>query len=131
MMPAGRRSNISVMARSICSTGTVSVPNVSTVTRHRPRDADGVRQVDLAAFGQAGGDDVLGHPARRVRRRAVDLGRILAGEGAAAVACHAAVGVDDDLAAGQAGVAEWTADHEATGRVDEVLGLFVEQVSAR
>ena len=30
----------------------------------------------------------------------------------------AAVGVDDDLAPGQAGVAVRTADHEAAGRVD-------------
>ena len=66
---------------------------------HRPRHADGVGELDLAARGQAGRDDILGHPARRVRRRAVDLGRVLAAEGAAAVAGHTAVGVDDDLAA--------------------------------
>ena len=44
----------------------------------RPGDADGVGDLDLEAVGEAGGDDVLGHPAGRVRRRAVDLGRILA-----------------------------------------------------
>ncbi|HVP90663.1 MAG TPA: hypothetical protein VMS75_05535 [Terriglobales bacterium] len=33
----------------------------------------------------------------------------------------AAVGVDDDLAAGQAGVADRAADLEPAGRVDEVL----------
>ena len=35
------------------------------------------------------------------------------------MAGHAAVGVDDDLAAGQAGVADRAADDEAAGRVDE------------
>ena len=35
------------------------------------------------------------------------------------MAGHAAVGVDDDLAAGQAGVAHRAADHEPAGRVDQ------------
>ena len=82
-------------------------------------DADRVGDLDLAALGEAGGDDVLGDVAGRVGGRAVDLGRVLAGEGAAAVAGHAAVGVDDDLAAGEAGVADRAADHELAGRVDE------------
>src|SRR6478735_9417660 len=67
--------------------------------------ADGVRDLRLAAAGQSGGHDVLGDPAHRVGGRAVDLRRVLAGERAAAVAGHAAVGVDDDLAAGEPGVA--------------------------
>ena len=86
---------------------------------HRVGDADGVGDLDLAALGQAGRDHVLGHPADRVGGRAVDLGRVLAGEGAAAVAGHAAVGVDDDLAARQAGVGVGAAQLEAAGRVDE------------
>ena len=44
------------------------------------------------------------------------------------MAAHAAVGVDDDLAAGEAAVALGPADHEAAGGVDEVLGLLVEQL---
>ena len=43
----------------------------------------------------------------------------LPGEGAATVAGPAAVGVDDDLAAGQAGVTHWPADDELAGRVDQ------------
>jgi len=43
----------------------------------------------------------------------------LPGEGTAAVTGHAPVGVDDDLAAGEAGVADRAADHELAGRVDE------------
>ena len=66
-------------------------------------DADSVGELHFAAVGQAGGHDVLGDVARHVGGGAVDLGRIFAAEGAAAVAAHAAVGVDDDLAAGQAG----------------------------
>ena len=95
-----------------------SVPKVSTVHRDRVRDADRVGDLHLAAVGEPGGDDVLRHVARRVGGRAVDLRRILARERAAAVAGRAAVGVDDDLAAGEAGVAHRAADHELAGRVD-------------
>ena len=87
--------------------------------RHRMRDADRVGDLDLAALGQAGGDDVLGDVARRVRRGAVDLRRVLAAEGAAAVAGHAAVGVDDDLAAREAGVADRAADDEPPRRIHQ------------
>ena len=60
--------------------------------------------------------------------RAIDLGRIFAAERAAAVAAHAAVGVDDDLAAGEAGVAHRSADHEASRGIDVVLGVGIEQI---
>ena len=85
----------------------------------RLRDADGVRDLHLAARGEPGGDDVLRDVARVVAGRAIDLRRVLAAEGAAAVTAHAAVGVDDDLAAGEARVAVRAADDEAPRRVDE------------
>src|SRR5690606_16535012 len=85
--------------------------------RGRLGDADGVAHLHLAAVGQAGGDHVLGDVARGVGGGTVDLGRVLAGERAATVAGPAAVGVDDDLAAGQAAVAHRAADHELAGRV--------------
>src|SRR5699024_12767323 len=63
-------------------------------------------------------DDILRHIARRIGCGAVHLGRILAGKCATAVACHAAVGVDDDLAPGQAGITQWTAGDELAGGID-------------
>jgi hypothetical protein len=42
------------------------------------------------------------------------------------VAGKAAVGVDDDLATGQAAVADRTADHEAPGRIDVVARAPIE-----
>ena len=104
-------------------TSSCSVPKHSTMDRERPRDADRIRDLDLAAVGETGGDDVLRDVARGVRGRAVDLRRILARERTATVRRSAPVGVDDDLAAGQAGVAHRAADHELAGRidVDEVL----------
>ena len=50
---------------------------------------------------QPGLDQRLGDPARRVRRRAVHLGEVLAREGATSVRAPAAVRVDDDLPSGQ------------------------------
>ena len=86
---------------------------------HRLRDADRVRELHLALLRETGGHDVLRDVARRVRRRAVDLRRILARERAAPVRRRAAVRVDDDLAAREAGVAVRPADLEAAGRVDQ------------
>jgi hypothetical protein len=80
--------------------------------------ADRVAELHLADLGQPGRDDVLGDVAGHVRGGAVDLCRVLAGERAAAVPAATAVGVDDDLAAGQAAVAVRAADLEAAGRVD-------------
>src|SRR5439155_5660763 len=54
--------------------------------------------------------------------------RILTRERATAMAGHTTIGVDDDFATRQTGVAERPTDHEASGRIDEVLGLIVEQV---
>src|SRR5258706_3972091 len=53
--------------------------------RHRMRDADRVRDLDLATLGEARCDDVLRDVACGIRGRAIDLRRILAGERAAAV----------------------------------------------
>ena len=91
-------------------------------------DADGVGELEFAAIGEAGRNDVLGHVAGHVGCAAVDLGWVFAAEGAAAVTAHAAVGVDDNLAPGEAAVAVRSADHEASGRVDVVLDLALDEV---
>ncbi|BAS71861.1 Os01g0323775, partial [Oryza sativa Japonica Group] len=89
-------------------------------------DADGVRHLHDAAAGEAAGDDALGGLPGDVGAAPVDLGRVLAGEGAAAVRAPSAVGVDDDLAAGEAGVAVGPADDEAARGVEVEDGLLVE-----
>jgi hypothetical protein len=61
--------------------------------------------LDEAPPADAGLDQGLGDPSGGVGGRPVDLGVVLAGECAATVSAPAAVGVDDDLAAGQAGIA--------------------------
>ncbi len=103
-MPAGRRSKTSWMASAMRSSGTGSGPEGLDVQAHGASAADGVGHLNLATLASAGGDDVLGDPAHGVGGGAVHLRGVLAGESTAAVTGHAAVGVDDDLAAGQAGI---------------------------
>src|SRR6185503_20151400 len=72
---------------------------------HRLRHADGVGQLHFAAARQLRGDDVLRDPARGIARGAIDLGRVLSAERAAAVTPHTAVAVYDDLATRESRVA--------------------------
>src|SRR4029079_5249351 len=91
--------------------------------RHRMRDADRVGDLHLAPVRETRGAEVLRDVARGVRGRAVDLRRVTAREGTAAVGCGAAVRVDDDLPSREAGVAHRAADYELARRVavEEVL----------
>jgi hypothetical protein len=98
------------------------------VERQRLGNSDRVAELDGAALGDARRDDILGEVARDVSRRTVDFGRVLARKGAAAVRAGAAIGVDDDLAAGEAGVAVGPADLEIARRIDEDP-LFARQPS--
>src|SRR5690606_3427375 len=80
--------------------------------RGRLGHADGVGNLHFALVGQAGGNHVLGDVTGSISGRTINLGRVLAGERATTVTGHAAVGVDDDLATGQAAIAHRAADHE-------------------
>ena len=126
MLADAARRQVHHLAQRLLELGLVDLAGAVQVDIDRQRlgDADGVGELDRAAVGEAGRDDVLGEIARRIGGRAVDLGRVLAGEGAAAVRGRAAIGVDDDLAAGQAGVAVRAADDELAGRVDVPDGVL-------
>ena len=123
MIAPGRRSKCSSTRRSISRERDRLGAEAVDEQAHRMGHADRVGNLDLAAVGEPGGDDVLRHVAGGIGGRAVDLRRILAGEGAAAVRRGAAVGVDDDLPPGQPGVPHRPADDELAGRVEveEVL----------
>ena len=92
---------------------------------------DRIGELNLAACGKAGCDDILRHIAAHVGCGTVNLGRILSGEGTASVASHSSVRVDNDLAAGEAGVALGAADDEAAGRVDQEFGLLGEHLGGK
>ncbi|RMU44311.1 hypothetical protein ALP28_05422 [Pseudomonas savastanoi pv. nerii] len=96
--------------------------------RRRLCHADSVGHLNFATLGQTGSHDILGHVTTGVSSRTVNLRWVLAGECTATVTGHAAVGVDDDLAAGQATVTYRATDDEVAGRVDVELGVLVQQV---
>ncbi len=121
------RSSREPISASLCSS-TLPVPKVFTIDRDRLGHADGVGELDFSARGQAGSNHVLGDVAGHVAGRAIDLRRIFAGERAAAVTAHAAVGIDDDFASGEAGIAVRTADDEAAGGIDVELGVGIHHV---
>ena len=106
MIAAGRRSKLSWISWTIRSSLILPVPNDLDGDAHRVGHADRVADLNLQPVGRAGGHQVLGDVAHHVGRGAVHLRRVLAREAAAAVAGDAAVGVHDDLAPGQAGVAQ-------------------------
>src|SRR5207245_3992251 len=80
------------------------------VERDRTRAADHVRDLHLETIGEPRLHHVLRDVAKGVGRGTVDLRWILARERATAMAGVAAVGVDDDLAAREAGVSHRSAD---------------------
>src|SRR5512135_3337984 len=83
------------------------------IERERLRHADRVGDLERAAVGKPRRYDILGEIARGVSSRTVDLGRVLAREGTAAMRRRPTVSIDDDLAPGDAGIAVRPADDEA------------------
>ena len=79
---------------------------------------NGVGELDKAAAGEFAVDERFRDPASEVGGAAVDFAVILAAESTTAVRSPAAVGVDDDFAAGQTCVALRTADDEEAGGLD-------------
>src|SRR5205823_973709 len=96
--------------------------------RHRIGNADCIGNLYFAALRQTGGHDVLRYPTHGVCRGTVHLRRIFAAERATAMPRHAAVTVDNDLAAGQTGVPLRTANHETSRGIDE--DVFFRHVEA-
>ena len=81
-------------------------------------NANGIRQLDKRSPGEAGSNQGLGDPASDVGGGSVDLGEILAGEGATTVSTPTTVGVDDDLAASQTSISLGSANDEKAGGLD-------------
>src|SRR5262249_3889811 len=69
--------------------------------------------------------------ARSISGRAIDFRGVLAGEGATAMRRVAAIGVDDDFAAGETTISIRPADHEITGRVDQEVGRLLRHPTLR
>ena len=125
MSAAGRMSNTS---RAICSSFSSAispVPNVSTITDIGCATPIAYATCASHRFAIPAATMLFAICRTAYAGRAVDLCRVLARERAATVAGHAAVGVDDDLAAGEPAVGVRTAELEDAGRVDEDLEVVV------
>ena len=72
----------------------------------------------------------LGHVAGGVGAGAVNLRGVLAGESATAVPGYAPIGVHEDLAAGQPGIALGAAHHEPAAGIDVDVGVVVHQLAS-
>ena len=90
------------------------------IERQRLGYADGISDLDGAARGKASGHHVLGEVSGDVGGRAVNLGRVLAAERAAAMRGCAAISVDDDLAARDPCIAIRPTDLERAGGVNVI-----------
>src|SRR6185436_709460 len=67
------------------------------IERERLGNTDRVAELDRAAPGEPRRNNIFGEIAADIGGRAIDLGRVFAGEGAAAMGACTAIGVDDDL----------------------------------
>ena len=125
LLDHGSGAHIEVLANDVSQLNVAQLAGAEGVHQngHRLCHADGVGQLQLALVSQTGGNQILGDVTGVVSAGAVHLGGILTGESAAAVTGIAAVGVHDDLTAGQTGVALGAADDEAAGGVDVDLGV--------
>src|SRR4029077_18597762 len=84
---------------------------------------DRVSQLHFALIGQSRRHNILGNVPRHVSCGTIDLGRIFPAEGTTAWAPNSAVGIDNDLAAGEAGITHRSANDEASRGIDVVLGV--------
>ena len=88
-----------------------------------------VGNFELTGLRETGGDDVFRDPTGEVCGGTVDLGGVLTGEGTAPVTGITAIGVDDNLASSQTGVALGAADYKFTGGVDQIFGIILQELS--
>src|SRR5215213_4331503 len=80
--------------------------------------ADRIRKLDRAALGKLCRNNVLGEITGGISRRAIDFGRIFARKCPSAMGCCSAIGIDDNLAASETGIAIRSADIKFAGGVD-------------
>ena len=81
-------------------------------------DANGVRELHKGTASETSLEQGLSNPASEVCGGSVDLGVVLARESTTTVCTPTAVGVDDNLTAGQTSVTLWATDDEEAGWLD-------------
>jgi len=99
------------------------------VDGHGVSNTDSVRDLDEDTLAEASSNEGLGDPTSSVSSRAIDLGRVLTGEGTTTVGTPATVGVDDDLTTSKTSITVGTTDDEATRGVEVIDGILVKVLS--
>ena len=92
------------------------------------RHTDRIGKLNLAAVCQTCRNDILRYIAGSIRSGTVYLRAVLSGKSAAAMTCISAVGINNDLSSGEAGVSMRSANHKTTRRIDKELRLVVQQL---
>ncbi|GFI38149.1 hypothetical protein IMSAGC015_02338 [Lachnospiraceae bacterium] len=88
-------------------------------------DTDRIGKLDLTFSCQPCRHNILSYIACRISRRTIHLGTVLSGKCAAAVACHPAVCIYNNLTPCKAAVPIRPADHEPPCRVDEEFCILI------
>jgi len=99
------------------------------VNGERLCDTDGVGDLDKAAAAELSSNEGLGNPASSVSSRAVDLGRILTGEGTTTVSTPTTVSINNDLTTSQTSITVGTTDDELARGVKVENGLVINELS--
>src|ERR1051325_2805148 len=122
------RSKLEVLANKLFQLLFTDLAGSEGIYQHADRlsDADSVSKLHFATICKTGSNNIFGDVARHVTGRAVNLGRVLAAESAAAVTAHAAVAVNDDLASCKTCIAHGAADHKAPSGINVVLGVCIQ-----
>lgn len=89
-------------------------------------NTDSIGDLDQATLGELGSNNGLGDPTASVGSRAIDLGRVLAGESTTTVGAPTTVGINNDLTAGQTSITVRATNDETARGVQVVDGLVVQ-----
>ena len=85
---------------------------------------NGVAELHFSAFSQSCRHKAFGDITRCIGCRTVHFGGVFTGESAATVAGITAIGVDDDLAAGETGISLRSAHHKFARGIHQIFGHF-------
>src|ERR1022692_1080470 len=124
------RRELEVSANQIRDDFRIHLRSPKRLDQHTDRigPADRLRQLHFAAPCQPARDHILRNVPRHISRRPVHLRRIFSAECPAAVPSHPAVGVYNNLASSQPGVAHGPTNHKPSRRIDVILRILVEQL---
>src|SRR5213083_2097846 len=89
---------------------------------------DSVSKLDFTAVSQPCSHNIFCDVSAHVAGRAVYFGWIFAAERPSAMTAHAAITVHNDFPPGQTGIAHGAAYYKASGGIDVVFGICIEQM---